>query len=144
MVPVAVYIDVPTLIEDLRSGDFNQGAGYLHRNDKDTYCCLGVACERLTRNGLLTSDAERISSDPGERGIMTSYALDDLRIESRELPFGVKFPEYMGIRGSYGMLPTPFVDKFSKALDLAELNDEGFSFSQIADVLEYLYVNNRE
>lgn len=44
----------------LRSGEFEQGAGYLKYNGK--YCCLGVFCEIAIRNGcevqVLESDAQ--------------------------------------------------------------------------------------
>lgn len=141
MIAEIIYINVPQLIADLRSGEFTQGPGYLHRVDADTYCCLGVACERMSRNGLIDTE-EFTQTNFGETLVMTEYIVTPANYETRELPPGVKFPDYMGIRGGFGVLPEMFRDRNDSPVDLAELNDERMTFSQIADILEYLHVNN--
>jgi hypothetical protein len=39
--------------EALESGEFQQCQEQLYRADTNAYCCLGVACELLTRAGVL-------------------------------------------------------------------------------------------
>lgn len=47
---------VALLVEALKSGDYEQGTGYLNKDGK--YCCLGVACEVAIANGLAISREE--------------------------------------------------------------------------------------
>lgn len=105
------------VIEDLKSGRFSQGYGYLRAwNDDEKrwdYCCLGVICER---SGLgewqefYTEDGEKVSNYLGE---------------SQYLPNAVA--EWAGIPAG--------CDDGSVQSRLAELNDEEHSFVEIADSL---------
>lgn len=142
-------IDVPALVSDLRSGKYTQGPEVLHHETNNTYCCLGVVCDRLTTEGKLqTASVEA----PGSvlPGNVTGYGLGENREENYPyrksgwtsvLPDFVVFPEGMGIReSSTGVLP---YQPFMVGMSLAELNDSGqFTFAMIADILEYLYINN--
>lgn len=46
---------VQLLVEALRSGQYQQGMEFLHKNNdggQDQFCCLGVACDVAVKNGL--------------------------------------------------------------------------------------------
>lgn len=42
--------------EALESGEFQQAHERLYDKHDNAYCCLGVACELLTREGLITAN----------------------------------------------------------------------------------------
>ena len=105
-------------IEDLKSGNFTQGHGYLRSWDPDEetwkYCCLGVLCER---SGLSTW-VERTVDHNGD---LISEYLDS----TMYLPPAVA--EWAGL--------DPATEGQTIQLRLAELNDEETSFIEIADRL---------
>lgn len=116
-------------ITALRSGEYPQGTGALRFKpfDKDmTYCCLGVLSDI---NGCeWDGDWARY----GEGG----------RVESAVLP------RELAIELGIDKNPEPFLDGYDNLdtpdgalslglLSLATLNDDGFTFDQIADIIEY-------
>ena len=52
-------------IADLRSGNFKQGAGKLHRRhgDEQQFCCLGVACKRIFDDNLIPNFMHKLEFD---------------------------------------------------------------------------------
>lgn len=92
----------------LRSGEYKQGKGYLCLND--CYCCMGVLCEVGGVDKVQTS--ERLT-----------YAYNG---ESQYAPASAV--AFVGLFSSRGDMPN------SKPLTL--MNDNGASFSQIADIIE--------
>lgn len=133
-------IDVPRLIRDLRSGQFEQGKGVLNNITNDTYCCLGVACERLLEDGILTRSIADNSFVDEEQ--MSMYFVSEYISSARVLPDYIRFPEALEVTGQSGLLPRLFLDRGGDRVSLAILNDEGMPFTQIADILDYLYVNS--
>jgi hypothetical protein len=103
--------------EDLTSGNFAQGHGYLRVWDPDNnvweYCCLGVLCER---SGLGTWE-ERTASN----GDKVSAYLDSIMY----LPPAVA--EWAGL--------DPSTESETIQLRLAEMNDEETPFTEIAEKL---------
>lgn len=116
----------------LRSGEFRQGTGCLHRvqqnepdsvdqsNRPDTYCCLGVLCVLAQRAGVVT--AERHPSRVAYAGTTATLPTDVLMWAG--LPI---FSEFGGPSGLVLIAP----DK-----SLASLNDGGTGFAEIADIIE--------
>lgn len=104
----------------LRSGDYAQGSQRLRRLD-DTFCCLGVLCDLAVKAGVIP-EPER------ERGDRGSY-------------------EY-GASGNAAFLPSEVarwadIDRWGQkhdgedtSHDLVQLNDNGATFAEIADVIE--------
>lgn len=135
-----VIIDVPRLVRDLRSGDFAQGKSILHNITQNTYCCLGVACVRLLEDGVLTRKIVDDSFADDQQ--MSKFYLTDGIYSSRVLPEFVRFPAEMDITSAAGLLPSIFRDRNGDRTTLANLNDDGVPFSQISDILDYLYTNN--
>ena len=103
-----------TWVEALRSGDYEQGRRALNRDGK--YCCLGVLCELAVAEGVIEAPERLPKGDMAYAGCNTY------------LPQAVC--EWAGIDSPYGK-----VYKGSKT-HLATLNDEYFSFNQIADIID--------
>lgn len=121
-------------IRRLRSGDYKQGVGALHRRflalfrepAHDAFCCLGVACHMLKDKGLLVGgqhDGEHTEIHYGPQGNSTETYLPAAAVE------------LLGMVSSDGGSRE---DEYGEAMGaaLAELNDNGVSFAVIADRLE--------
>ena len=105
-------------IAALRSGDYTQAKGMLHNTAKDDrFCCLGVACslfaERLTMSRQLISGAFPGIAYDGRSGTMPQRLVNALGL--------------IGRVGESGQTSIP---------GLAEMNDAGKTFQEIADALE--------
>jgi hypothetical protein len=112
-------------IADLRSGQYEQGQGYLNVDGK--LCCLGVLCEQAVRAGII---------DSREDGGVVLY-------DGKEDVLPSKVREWAGFPESsiYRNPNNPAVTVGDKAVSLAELNDgengwERRTFGQIADLIE--------
>jgi hypothetical protein len=102
-------------IEALRSGKFEQTKERLQ--DKDGYCCLGVACE------VLIPEHEKVRRVGGNNYL------------SGALPSAQP--------GAPGWLKVISFDiaKHTDKIELAEINDtDELSFDEIADILESTYI----
>jgi len=99
-------------LDALRSGEYEQGQAYL-RTPKG-YCCLGVLCD-------LAAKAEVIPEPELENG---AYWYDGDRYYLSR-----KVQEWAGLEFN-----NPSSETASDAL--ANLNDEGLTFTQIADFVE--------
>ena len=108
------------LVEALRSGEFSQATDYLRVIGVDgsaSYCCLGVACEiyrRETGLGHWDDVAFHASEHDSNNGI---------------LPHAVQ--EYFGFTDAGSTFAQD-----GELTQLTILNDAGYSFEQIADVIE--------
>lgn len=110
-------------VEALRSGRYQQGKGALHRKGlpDDQFCCLGVLCELAVEAG----QAERFEH---AGGLLVFYRAGN-RL-SGFLPDGVAV--WAGLTSS-----TPRVEVVPNVIsNLVDLNDEGMSFTEIADLIE--------
>lgn len=103
----------------LRSGEYQQTKSRL-QNSKG-YCCLGVACD-LYEKELGVKVLPRCSGyyDATQEGEELSGNFEPVRV-------------WLGLRDSVGQCAME--DKTISA-SLAEANDDGLSFSDIADILE--------
>ena len=116
-------------VDALRSGNYQQGLGQLRCGD--TYCCLGVLCDLHDRDqggpGWDDKDQTYLRCDallPGEVAKWAGTIADDSDFALGE--FNVSLPDCS--------LDDPsFADH---EYDLTEVNDNGFSFLQIADLIE--------
>jgi hypothetical protein len=96
-------------IAALRSGNYKQGKACLYDRDYDMYCCLGVA-ERMCGTSL---DKLNLTSMPSDLN-----------------PKDSKSPEFMRSTSSY---------VHSILIELADMNDRGSSFEEIANYIEKNY-----
>lgn len=120
-------------IDALRSGNYAQCKGQLRNNDPVLdqepcgFCCLGVLCDLYA--------AEHPLSDWTDNGLFQG--------EEFHLPVAVR--EWAGMRSDNGALPR-YVEvmrerhgygqvKWADGDNLVDLNDNGCSFTEIADVI---------
>ena len=96
----------------LRSGEYPQTTGSLR--DEEGYCCLGVLCD------LLKDDNEEWIKSERAYNILNDCGL---------LP--VKIQELAGMESTEGVF-----FEVGLELNLAELNDEGSTFVDIANIIE--------
>lgn len=106
-------------VDALRSGEFEQGRSRLRHNDRDRdrYCCLGVACEVYRRE---TGNGEWLT---GLHGLW--FEVDGRTPEEHYLHEHVV--EWLGVDR---------VSPMAAGLSLTNLNDNGATFSAIADLIE--------
>jgi len=126
-------------LEALRSGKFKQGDGFLKVTEdygmgatETRHCCLGVLCD--------------MAADAGVESRMTPYEADHQlswafghNYETEGLTDAVQ--EWAGIDTNLGELDTPIEGKGRDGNErtfhsVAELNDNGYTFAEIADVIE--------
>lgn len=107
-------------VELLRSGKFKQGTGVLHNAENNYRCCLGVAIEVCKRHGITFKEEITSFFSNGVSGEAIKY--DGL---------GGCLPEkavnFIGLSTNFGT----FLNG-----DLSELNDDGKTFEEIADLIE--------
>lgn len=128
---------VRKLVKALRSGRFMQGTRKLRGKDLDRddyYCCLGVACEVAMENGLPLS-TRIIGADFGKSIFSYSDPLDQSDYSWRVLP--------RTVQTWYEFSETdPLVNlEWWQSSTLAHLNDDGFSFTEIADIIERNFIS---
>ena len=105
-------------IAALRSGEYDQGRTVLRSGD--AFCCLGVACD---------------ISSLGEWGRWKDGApvyKTKKETHMRELPLAVQ--DWLGLRTEKGQFVLG--GDGEGTISLANLNDTGFTFEQIADLIE--------
>jgi len=101
-------------VSALRSGEYQQGQ-YCLRTDNG-FCCLGVLCD-------LYGKENNVEWEPSTH-YKNAYAFQDM---ATILPLSVM--EWVGVgEGNPPVNGGPFT--------LGELNDKGFTFNEIADVIE--------
>lgn len=125
----------------LRSGEYKQTIGALeyteHNNDDEDlvgYCCLGVLCDLAAKKGITGRKIHRVSvrsvtdADYFEDVL---YGSDQAGWISQILPADVQI--WADITGGN---PDIALDDGFGTTSLAELNDMGKSFAEIADIIE--------
>ena len=100
----------------LRSGEFQQCQGQLSKDGG--YCCLGVACEIFR---------EELSLEKHELTSRNGYSYNE---SYQYLPEKVR--EYLALNTIQGF----FRKKDGKCEYLSNLNDNGKTFKEIADIIE--------
>jgi hypothetical protein len=113
---------------DLRGGDIPQARGKLHFYD-GSMCCLGVLSKRAADAGAVK--AVEISVGNGY------YKYDGMIGGLSSQVCGWSGLTDNGRMTGQGVLP--FKDREDRQAYLDDLNDSGFSFNQIADLIECFY-----
>jgi len=109
-------------VEALRSEKYQQGQDKLRDGNK--FCCLGVACDISGLGEWVTTEHFDDDGMP-----LTGYEIPDVTdTECHVLP--VKVMEWLGVDNSEVTILDNDVDLLTRA------NDEGYSFSKIADIIE--------
>jgi hypothetical protein len=97
----------------LRSGEYKQGFRTLQ--DDDGYCCLGVMCDVYQKDTGSSIDCRPNGS-----------------INGGNLSHHLAVQAWVGLSSPCGL----FTGKHKDAVSLAGLNDNGSTFSEIADFIE--------
>lgn len=114
-------------VRRLRSGEYDQGSYYLRRDGQ--YCCLGVLCEIAATVGVVAQVTET-ETDQGADGWLFDGAIAGLPASVRE---------WSGISSGlamYGDAPSGRTQGYCHSHSLAEDNDKGLTFIEIADIIE--------
>lgn len=124
--------------EALRSGKYKQGQGKLQ--EKGQYCCLGVLCElspvvkAVTRTYDDIVGYEPVSVAHGDRDVNYPPTAAWLWAGWQDKnPFVETGPSQTRDGGSV----SHYSDRGHVGHYLSNLNDAGFTFNQIADLIEY-------
>ena len=112
----------------LRSGEYEQGAGYLHRGD--TFCCLGVLCDLAIKAG-----APKVKEYRHPAGSMSAYNGSELNLPPSVI-------EWAGLSCSDPFLVFKCGEVSERHL-ISDFNDGGLTFNEggltfneIADLIE--------
>jgi hypothetical protein len=119
-------------VKALRSSDYTQGRLFLHlaetKHTVESFCCLGVLCDLSLKNSSLPIIRSLNEDDGIIRYDRSSEGLPLSVMAWAELKFSN--PDVTVVDHSIEW------HKESKTTSLAELNDGGASFSEIADIIE--------
>jgi hypothetical protein len=118
-------------IEALRSGMYDQSKLALRK--EDGFCCLGVLCDVLS--GEVGGEWKHTSSDLED---MEFHAAEASHPVTESLPKSVQERAELDEPNPQVPVPENASDEYFEddSTTLAELNDQGFSFEEIADVIE--------
>lgn len=111
-------------VDALRSGKYEQGSGILRYRDR--FCCLGVLCD------LYAQDHPEAKWAIGENPVsLIKYYSFDVNEYSQVYYLSPTIYEWAGLDEH-----NPIVVFQGKKRYLADLNDMGYDFKQIADLIE--------
>jgi hypothetical protein len=110
-------------VKRLRSGEIQQAKGILGTND-GARCCLGVLCDLAVRDGVIEK--------PREYNETTHLVYAK---EAMVLPMKVR--DWAGIKSGLNGTFQPGSDL--ESITLSHLNDSGYNFEHIADIIEKHY-----
>ena len=123
-------------VGDLRSGRFKQGRRALNFLDSGQSCCLGVLSLAAAQDSIVNT---RIRSDAAGRPRL-AYGSElegwsDTQLTGRVCRWaGIMHSDEISASGRM-----PFLDRHGNSVYLDALNDDGFTFDQIADLIQMFY-----
>jgi hypothetical protein len=103
-------------LKELESEKYKQGRGYLCQkaeDDSNVYCCLGIAAEFVLNISPIRLIHEATCEFGGFRQFLRDF-------------------DRMGLDSDVGSLITPFYLKEQRIKSLADMNDKGWTFKEIA------------
>jgi hypothetical protein len=132
-------------VEELRSGKWKQGEGGLHkqRGDDELFCCLGVCLAlALPSEGEIWAYDGRIMPPVEKLPFQEQPSCSDFEIHDRD-----EWAPRVPTRIAKGVLGAERVKRITKrtrttklglpsSLTLTFLNDNGVTFTEIADIIE--------
>jgi hypothetical protein len=123
-------------IKALNSGRYKQTTGQLQ--DEHGYCCLGVACKVLIPKKKLVFAEEGEFNDEGEEIFKNTGLLEGY--EPKEQQYAPKW--LVDINKDF---ENKYRDEDGHLKSLINLNDdEGYSFKQIAEALQFTYPERKK
>ncbi len=124
-------------IDALTNGTYRQGTGVLQTGD-GSFCCLGVLCDlyhQETGNGEWVAGSKQVANVNAERVPVTNptTGFTDMRFPDKTIHFKSFLGDHM--REAREITRWSGLD-YMRASKLAELNDNGRSFAEIAEVIQ--------
>ncbi len=129
----------------LRSGRYAQGTGFLHPNKKQ-YCCLGVLCTVAEVNGVGAWQEVPVNEDENPIEEIAYNGATELLPESVISFAGLEFEQDdILVRLTTDQADRAVANGKAAAIkmfdglphaELSTLNDAGFTFAEIADIIE--------
>lgn len=121
----------------LRDPANKQAAAALHRHDEtgDSYCCLGLLSKICGLESYKTGD----NAEEYTFGYRFPYGA---KFYSDDMLLGYEWARSNGIATGQGKFLIPFTlfgQEFVSMQELSSLNDEGFTFPMIADLIDYFF-----
>jgi hypothetical protein len=114
-------------IAALRSGEYTQGKNLL-RDSEDKMCCLGVLCEIAVKHGVIPAPKRYTGED--ELGGYQYGTAGEM-----SFPPSAVWRDWALLADRNPQVPNPNPDEDDDE-GLAGLNDNGYTFAQIADLIE--------
>lgn len=131
-----------TWVKALRSGEFEQARSKLHRkiDGQDSYCCYGVLCTLVPGLNVTKSppfnyrgnDYASTVKYNGEGSFIpnaVALAMFPKEVYTNDLKFDI----------AYSKPDDPYFENHRRDYWISHLNDGGFTFAQIADLINYLW-----
>jgi hypothetical protein len=143
-------------LEELRSNKIQQGSGFLHRKyetgagPSEEMCCLGV-CSALHADKLSTLirvydtvvKYNNMGSYP-EKEVLTFMGSPDSHIEAKVQGYSVLVSRDDDLMSNRITDYNYFKDINADKISVDILNDNGFSFAEIADLLEKEFLGDSQ
>lgn len=139
----------------LRSGKYKQAIGVLAASQQDTYCCLGLLC--VLSGGEVVDNPDLVET--GVPGAANPKAIEMGGQKYEGLPpvemveaLGFDLRDALVVEQSFNALPVWDMhpdwgdvmgqddEPLQSEHSIAALNDGGFTFEQIADIIDYFGV----
>jgi hypothetical protein len=120
-------------IKELKSGEHNQGQGALKSSEdgKVYYCCLGVLAEKVLEKEFFHAEwGEWSYGEQGNTGVLLSEDSEALGLDEN-----ITQEELVFFNDDYGLYISELADR---EWVLVKLNDNGYTFEQIANIIEEL------
>jgi hypothetical protein len=123
----------------LRSGEYEQGTGILSgvQDGRLKHCCQGVAFERY-------GEALGYHATRTEREVLRGRDPLALSGYGSALTAPRRFWQDMGLTSPSGQFTLDVAARDGQVYGYADLNDSGFTFEQIADLIEWQFLSNTE
>lgn len=123
-------------VSALRSGEYAQGQSHLHNETDNAYCCLGVLSELAVKAGVIPPP---VSCPIGDDVVLSSFYGGYTEMPPPEVY------EWVGVATGELHLKQPLTLNGRHVSDLtytklANMNDDGESFADIADAIEKAWI----
>jgi len=126
-------------LDALRSGEYKQGQNVLHAYNSvgdERFCCLGVLCDIAVKHNVVARSEEAKTNYPEIDGYNTagfSYGWQSAMVD---LPVEVIKWAGLPICDGDPLVVVNWDDDIEGEKNISTLNDSGWSFSDIADIIE--------